>query len=329
MSAIILQQLLIADHQLESGKRLTLSLFYETFGCEIGRAPVVVVNHALTGNSTVSGPNGWWQYLIGHGRTIDTANFTIVSFNIPGNGYDGNSENLIDDYRSFTARDIARIFWKGLRLLGIPHVFAVIGGSLGGGIAWEMAALRPDALQHLIPIASDWKATDWVIANVLVQDRILNNSDDPVHDARLHAMLLYRTPQSLGLRFNREKTTNDYEIENWLVSHGHKLRNRFRLSSYKLMNHLLKTVDITRNRAPFIDVASQISACITVISIDSDQFYPAAENRRDVLALQPFKHTISYFEVRSVHGHDAFLIEHSQLSAILKQIFKKPIGVTR
>ncbi|RZJ69887.1 alpha/beta fold hydrolase [Flavobacterium sp.] len=324
-----LQQLEIADHELGSGKKLDLNLFYETFGRRIGTAPIVLINHALTGNSTVSGKDGWWQNLVGEGKTIDTNEFTILSFNVPGNGYDQNPENLLDNYKDFTARDIAEIFWKGLQLLEIEKVFAIIGGSLGGGIAWEMAALRPDALEHLIPIASDWKATDWVIGNVLVQDQILNNSDNPIHDARLHAMLLYRTPQSLGLRFNREKNHDSYEVENWLNLHGHKLQNRFRLASYKLINHLLKTVDITRNRGHFIDVASRIFAQITVVSIDSDQFYLAEENRIDVSELRPFKHDISYHEIRSVHGHDAFLIEHAQLSKILQQIFQKSFRFSR
>ncbi|GAW88467.1 homoserine O-acetyltransferase [Flavobacterium psychrophilum] len=77
---------------------------------------------------------------------------------------------------------------------------------MGGGIAWEMAVINPIAIENLIPIASDWKASDWVIANTLIQDKILNNSNYPIPDARSHAMLLYRTPQSLKQKFNREKT---------------------------------------------------------------------------------------------------------------------------
>lgn len=324
-----LHQLHLSDYELESGKIQDLNLFYETFGPEIATAPIVLVNHALTGNSTVSGKNGWWQNLIGPEKTIDTNNFTVIGFNVPGNGYDQNPENLLENYKDFTARDIAQIFWKGLDQLGIHHLFAIIGGSLGGGIAWEMAALRPTALDHLIPIAADWRATDWVIANVFVQDQILNNSDDPIHDARIHAMLLYRTPQSLGLRFNREKAEGRYAIENWLASHGHKLQDRFRLSSYRLMNHLLKTVNIAQNRSDFIDVASRISARITVIAVDSDQFYLAEENRIAVWELRPFKENISYHEIRSVHGHDAFLIEYAQLSNILQQIFQKSLLSSR
>src|SRR6478672_3395761 len=177
----MLQKIDLFNFNLENAKQQSyLPLFYQNFGQPIGTAPVVVVNHALTGNSNVIGENGWWNDLIGPEKNIDTNYFTVIAFNIPGNGYDNNPENLITNYHDFTIRDIARIFWKGLHFLKIENLFAVIGGSLGGAIAWEMAALYPTGITHLIPIATDWKATDWVIANVLIQDQILNNSDDPI-----------------------------------------------------------------------------------------------------------------------------------------------------
>ena len=208
-------------------------MFYQTFGQPIGNAPVVIVNHALTGNSNVTGENGWWKDLIGENKIIDTNYFIVIAFNIPGNGFDGDPENLITNYKDFTAKDIANIFLEGINLLQIETVFALIGGSLGGGIAWEMANLQPTKFQNLIPIATDWKASDWVIANVLVQDQILNNSDNPIVDARLHAMLLYRTPQSFKKRFNRKKQSqlNDFQIESWLVNHGFKLTKPFQIIS--------------------------------------------------------------------------------------------------
>ena len=87
-------------------------MFYQTFGQPIGSAPIVVVNHALTGNSNVTGENGWWNDLIGENKIIDINHFTIIAFNIPGNGFDKNLENLISNYQDFTIRDIASIFGK-------------------------------------------------------------------------------------------------------------------------------------------------------------------------------------------------------------------------
>lgn len=309
---------------LESGKqRPYVPLFYQNFGQPIGSAPIVVVNHALTGNSNVTGENGWWNELIGETKTIDTDYFTVIAFNIPGNGYDNNFGNLISNYKDFTIRDVARIFWEGLLYLNITDVFAVIGGSLGGAVAWEMAALLPNRIQNLIPIATDWKATDWVIANVLIQDQILNNSDDPIADARLHAMLLYRTPQSINQRFQRSKFLDSsvFQIENWLANHGIKLKNRFRLSAYKLMNHLLKTNDITRNRGDFSTIVKTIKASIHIVAVNTDYFFIPEENKATFELAKAVKENVSYHEITSIHGHDAFLIEYQQLAQILAPIF--------
>lgn len=322
----MLQKIDILNFKLENGKLLSKTpLFYQTFGQPIGNAPVVIVNHALTGNSNVTGENGWWNDLIGENKIIDTNYFTIIAFNIPGNGFDGNPENLITNYKDFTAKDIANIFLEGINLLQIETVFALIGGSLGGGIAWEMANLQPTKFQNLIPIATDWKASDWVIANVLVQDQILNNSDNPIVDARLHAMLLYRTPQSFKKKFNRKKQSdlNDYLIESWLVNHGFKLQNRFKLEAYKLMNHLLKTIDITKETNDFEISASKISANIHIVSVDTDYFFIPDENRETFQILKPIKQNVFYHEIKSIHGHDAFLIEFDQLAQILEPIFNK------
>jgi homoserine O-acetyltransferase len=302
-----------------------INLSYQVFGLPINTAPIVLVNHALTGNSQVAGKKGWWNDLIGDNKTIDTTFYTVLAFNIPGNGYDDNFDTLLLNYKDFSARDFSVLFWEGLKILKIESLFAVIGGSLGGGIAWEMAALEPNKIENLIPIATDWKATDWVIANVLVQDQILNNSQNPIADARLHAMLLYRTPQSLKLKFNRKESeiANGFQIENWLNHHGKKLQNRFHLASYKLMNHLLKTIDISRNKTDFLAVANTITANIHIISVDSDLFFIPSENFETYQELIATKENVFYHEIKSIHGHDAFLIEFEQLSTIISPIFSK------
>ena len=90
-------------------------------------APIVLVNHALTGNSNVIGEQGWWNDLIGESKTIDTNKYTILAFNVPGNGYDGFG---IENYQDFNARDIARIFNQGIIALQISQLFAIIGFPL-------------------------------------------------------------------------------------------------------------------------------------------------------------------------------------------------------
>lgn len=319
-----LQKTDIFDFTLHNGvHKRWIPLYYQIFGQPIGTAPVVLVNHALTGNSQVIGEKGWWNALIGENKTLDTDYYTVIAFNIPGNGYDGNPTNLIQNYRDYTTKDIAKLFWEGLKFLNVHSLYAVIGGSLGGGIAWEMAFLQPKGIQYLIPIASDWKSSDWLIANVLVQDKILSNSSNPIHDARLHAMLLYRTPESLKAKFNRSKNEDNelFQIESWLLHHGTKLENRFELAAYKLMNHLLKTIGQETNCGQFLAFAKETTTEIHMTAIDSDYFFTAEENRETYEILKRVATNVFYHEINSIYGHDAFLIEFEQLNKILKKLF--------
>lgn len=298
----------------------SLHLSFQVFGPPLNTAPIVLVNHALTGNSQVIGINGWWNILIGENKTIDINKYTILAFNVPGNGYD---DALIENYLDFNTRDVARLFLEGIKILEIKQLYAIIGGSIGGGIAWEMLALQPKITQNLVPIATDWKSTDWLIANCFLQEQILQNSRKPIEDARIHAMLCYRTPESFKAKFQR--TTNEeqaiFNVESWLNHHGTKLQERFQLSAYKLMNQLLKTIDITRNSDSFEEIASKMEANIHIIGIDSDLFFTANENRETFEELKKLNKNVTYGEIKSIHGHDAFLIEYKQLDNLLKGIF--------
>ena len=297
-------------------------LSYQLFGQKLGTGPVVLVNHALTGNSQVIGENGWWNSLIGEGKTIDTNHYTILAFNVPGNAYQ-DKENSISNYKDFAVADIATIFWKGIKSLQIDKLYAAIGGSLGGAIAWHMAIQEPKKISHLIPVATDWKSTDWLIANVLVQDSILNNSKKPIEDARMHAMLLYRTPQSLQFKFNREKQPDSdlFQIESWLLHHGDKLQKRFQLSAYKLMNHLLRTIHITKDKGNLEKAVEKVTSEIHIVAVDTDYFFTADENLKTYEELKKLGKNANWYQIESIHGHDAFLIEFEQLNKILKPIF--------
>ena len=303
-----------------SGEQMDLQLSYKLFGLPLGSAPVVLVNHSLTGDADVAGENGWWSELIGDGKVIDTHQYTILAFNFPGNGVDN---NLIDNYEHLVLRDIAYLFKAALDELGIDKLYAAIGGSIGGALVWEMGASFPELIENLIPVACDWKTSSWVLANTLLQDRILHSSKNPLQDARIHAMMCYRTPESFKERFGRtiHEEKEIFNIDSWLLHHGEKLNNRFQLQSYKLMNHLLRTIDITEERGSFEEVASQIKGSIHLISIDTDLFFTDAENRETYSRLIERKVNLHYHTISSVHGHDAFLIEYDQLNSMLSPLF--------
>ncbi|WP_292008992.1 alpha/beta fold hydrolase [Chryseobacterium sp.] len=300
-------------YQTNSGKEYHIPLSYQLFGTELFTAPIILINHALTGNSDVSGEKGWWKKLIGEGQVIDTNAYTVLCFNIPGNGYD---QFLIDQYEDFTASDIADIFLRGLEILKINQLYAIIGGSLGGGIGWEMLTKSPSLSQYFIPIACDFRTHDWLHAQCLVQKFLLDSDNEPLQKARIHAMLCYRTPESLNQRFqnqyNQEKKR--LESEDWLVYHGNALNGRFSLQSYKLMNHLLMNINVKEN------LLDRIEAEIHLISVDTDLFFPPSEIKSCFEKLKEKKKNVFYQEIQSIHGHDAFLMEYEQLNNIIKNI---------
>ena len=105
-----LQYINISNYTTKTGKTSSLNLSYQLFGKPLYEAPIVMINHALTGNSNVAGDGGWWTSIVGPAKVIDTNLYTVLAFNIPGNGQDQNPLNLIENYKDFTAGDIAQIF---------------------------------------------------------------------------------------------------------------------------------------------------------------------------------------------------------------------------
>lgn len=302
-------------------KYVAIKLSYQLFGKPLYAAPVVLVNHALTGNSDVAGENGWWNSIVGDSKLIDTNKYTVIAFNIPGNGY--KTTEILYEYDEFSARDIAKLFGLALQKLRISKLYAAIGSSLGGGIAWELAVLFPDLIENLIPVASDWKASDWILGHNQVQFQILENSKKPLHDARMMAMLFYRSPASFKLRFDRSinKNLGIYNVESWLLHHGEKLESRFTLNAYKVMTHLLSSVDVSKNYKSIDEALSLLKAKVFMIGIDSDLFFVNEENKETEKLLIKKNKQVRYQEIKSIHGHDAFLIEFEQLVEALKDVF--------
>ncbi len=303
------------SYRTDSQKEYNIPLSYQLFGKDLFSAPIILVNHALTGNSNVSGEKGWWKQLVGEHQVIDTDQYTVLCFNIPGNGFD---DFFIDECEDFTPSDIANIFLKGLEILNIKSLHAIIGGSLGGGIGWEMLVKKPHLAEIFIPVACDFKTHDWLHAQCLVQKFLLNQHDEPLQKARIHAMLCYRTPESLNGRFQNRYSEEKQrlESEDWLLYHGKALNKRFSLKSYKLMNHLLMNINANEEHL------EKIQAQMHMISVDTDLFFPASEIRMCFEKLKEKNKDVFYHEITSVHGHDAFLMEYKQLNTIIKNILK-------
>ena len=179
-----------------------------------------------------------------------------------------------------------------------------------------MLSIKNNLAEKFIPIATDFKTSDWLHSQCLVQKFLLESADKPLEKARIHAMLCYRTPESLNVRFKGEKIEYNSILKShdWLNFHGKSLTERFSLKAYRLMNHLLMTINSDENSL------KNIEAEIHLISVDSDLFFPAFEMKKCFENLIKTKENTFYHEIKSIHGHDAFLMEYEQLNEILNKI---------
>ena len=130
-------------------------------------------------------------------------------------------------------------------------------------------------------------------------------------------------PEDMRLFMRNYDENNMYNVENWLVHHGEKLNNRFKLEAYIFMNHLLSTVDITRSFNSFDQIVKKIKSSIHLIAINSDLYFFSYQDELTYKKIKKIKKNIFYNEIKSIHGHDAFLIENEMMSNILKPIFNK------
>lgn len=312
-----LKKVRIPDFKTVSGKIQDISVSYQIFGRELHTAPIILITHALTGNSNVT---SWWPQLVGLGKVIDLDRYTVLAFDIPGNGYSEEVDELIFNYQDWNLKDVGYAFAKAINTLNISTIDLALGGSIGGAVLWELITIAPSLIKSIVPIAADWKSTLWLQACCHVQQTILENSDKPIETARQHAMTLYRSPAGINQKFEKDAGT----VQAWLNYHGLALQERFTLPAYRHLNHLLSQFDVTNGSNDIESIAVKSKASIDIICINSDGFFLAEE---DIATYERIKNKVpsSLNIIQSVHGHDAFLIEHDQLINILKRIVKKRV----
>ena len=309
------------DFKIASGENVSLKLSYQVFGLNVNEGPVVIVNHSLTGDSNISGNSGWWNELVGPNKMINTNNYCVISINIPGNIQDKGSFNFENNW---ILNDVARLFIDLLKNLKIKKIHSIIGGSIGGGLVWEMGLIAPDYVENLIPIAADYKVSDWLISNTYLQNLILKNSKNPVFDARVNAMISYRNAKSLNKRFKLEfDDSKKRKVIEWLDYHGKKLSKNISVQSYIHMNNLLSSIGKTKKRREdFKKLIKKTKCSIHLVGIDSDLLFPDFEIQKTYDLFSGFKKDIFYHQIKSDHGHDAFLIEFKKIESKLNYIFK-------
>lgn len=336
---IKMKQLIFQPEQpleLECGARLTnWQVAYHTYGRLNENADNVFwVCHALTANSDVA---DWWPGMVGPGALMDTDRYFIVCANIIGSCY-GSTGPLslnpdtgnpwLDEFPLVTVRDLVRAHQMLRKHLGIKHIHAIMGGSLGGQQAIEWAISEPDLFSWLIPVATNARASAWGIA--FNESQRMTIQTDPsfgkgpdgglkgMGAARSIALLSYRNP----ITYKKTQTDPDTnKLENFKACsyqqyQGEKLKKRFNAYSYTTLTKCLDSHHVGRGRGTVQEALAQIRATTLAIGITTDLLFPPEEQQ--LIADQIPRGR--FFEINSTYGHDGFLIETEAIAHIIKPI---------
>jgi homoserine O-acetyltransferase len=340
---------------LERGGVLDVTLAYETWGTLApARDNAVLVLHALTGDSHIRGPAGpghptagWWTALIGPGAPIDTDHWFVVAPNILG-GCQGSTgpASLSWDGRPYgsrfpylTIRDTVTAELALADQLGIDRWALVIGGSLGGHRVLEWAAIAPDRVGAIVPIATGAETTADQIAWAHAQIQAIRADpafrggdyyDAPpgggphvgLGIARQIAHTTYRSAGELGARFGRDQQGTEeplggggrFAVQSYLDHQGAKLPPRFDANSYIVLTQAMLSHDLGRGRGGIEAALGAIPAAALVVAVDSDRLF-LPEASAVIAAGLPGADGVHL--VRSDYGHDGFLIEFDQLAPVI------------
>jgi len=319
---------------------------YETWGtlaADGGNA--VLVEHALTGDSHVVGPAGpghptpgWWDGLIGPGAPVDTDRFFVVCANVLGGcqGTTGPSSLAPDDGRwgsrfpEVTVGDQVRVEAALADALGVERWACVVGGSMGGMRALELAVALPDRVATLFFLASGAVASADQIGTQTTQqaairaDRRWSGGDYPLDDppvdglgvARRIAHLTYRSGLELDARFGTHvQDDGRFAVASYLDHHADKLTARFDAATYVLLTEAMNSWDVGRDRGGVEAALARVTARSVVAGVDSDRLYPIAQQQRVADGLG-----VPLQVIPSPYGHDGFLIEVGAVGALLRAL---------
>jgi homoserine O-acetyltransferase len=295
-----------------------IELTYQIFGLPIGTAPIVLVFHALTGNSQITETNGWWQQVVGKQQAIDTHQFSVIAIEIPS--ATSFHFDLKENKPCITLKDLVPWYDSLLTSLSVKSIEMVIGGSLGGALALEFISESKLEVKNVIAIACLPENSHWSYGLLQVQEEILLHGTNGLELARKQAMLFYRSPEGLEEKFQNQSKKDG--INCWLEYHANSLKARFSKEDYLFRNHLLKQVQVTWNLLLQQKLKTHQTK-IVFIGITSDQLFPNLQIQQVVKLWENDYPEVYFEELISAHGHDAFLIEQKQLSELIQKHFPK------
>ncbi len=317
------------------------------------KSNAILVCHGLTadqyviGTHPITGKSGWWENMVGKGKPIDTDKFFIISTNSLGGclgSYGPKSINPATgkvwalDFPVITIHDMVQAQKLLVEHLGINKLFSIIGGSMGGMQALQWTASFPKMMECAIPIAAAPKHSaqniafheigrqaimadpDWCEGNYIEQQKFPAKG---LAVARMTAHVTYLSESGLEQKFGRQLQDRDklsygfeadFQIESYLRYQGASFVNRFDPNSYLYITRAVDYFDLTGDdENHFHNMFRHNDVDFCVISFTSDWLFPAEEARHVVHALAGGSSDISFIDIETDKGHDAFLLDVPQL----------------
>lgn len=320
---------------LESGQALSgFQLAYHTWGTLNERGDNVIwICHALTGNSNVP---EWWPNMVGPGLIFDTDNYLVVCANMLGSCYGSTGplsinpstqQSYFHDFPQVTTLDMAKSLDILREYLGIKHIELITGGSMGGQQALSWAVLRPGIFSKIIPMATNAFHSPWGIAfneaqrMAIAADPSWKQSTEKagtngMKAARASAMLSYRHYDTFTHTQKEEDINKQdhYKASSYLQHMGKKIEERFNAYSYWVLSKAMDSHHVGR---PFgsVEIAlKRIQANALIIGLDTDILFPVSEQ----LFLAQHIQKATFKEVKSLYGHDGFLVETDQIGKLIR-----------
>ena len=309
----------------------------------------------VIGRNPVTGKAGWWEIMVGPGRPIDTDLFFVICANVlggcmgtvgPREADPATGEPYGLNFPVITIRDMVRAQKLLVDHLGITQLFAVIGGSMGGMQVLEWAASYPDSVFAAVPLAAAPRHSaqniafgevgrqaimadpDWCGGDYMRQGR---RPERGLAVARMAAHITYLSETALQRKFGRNLQDRaaftygfdaDFQVESYLRYQGNAFVERFDANSYLYITRAMDYFDLAREHGGVLSRAFRHNGRTTpvrfcVISFSSDWLFPTAVSREIVHALNAVAANVSFVEVTTDKGHDAFLLDEPELFQVL------------
>jgi len=342
---------------LDSGVTLApVEVAYETYGeLNAARSNAILVLHAFSGDAHAAGIShetgkpGWWDNMIGPGKGFDTNRYFVICSNVlggcrgttgPGSIHPATGCPYAMSFPVITIADMVRLQKMLVDSLGIRRLLAVTGGSMGGMQALEWAVSYPDHVVTAIPIASTVRHSAQQIAfNEVGRQAIMADPDwcdgnyygkqPPARGlavARMVGHITYMSDHSMREKFGRRLRGKenfgfgfdvDFEVESYLRYRGSQFVTRFDANSYLYITKAMDYFDLTGGRSSIAAALDPARARFLVISFSSDWLYPSYQSQEMVRALRSRNHDVAYVELDANYGHDSFLVDVAEQSALV------------